>query len=559
MGGKIMKKTGKVIPKKKFVFILCLLASILSIRQTQAAVSLSSFSNGEIEVLFWEQTLENVYSTRDVTYPKKAKGFNSGGVYEKRKKLVKDDANSFCTLKDGMLEVKSRVWKEAAPSPFYAYYHNTTEFYWEVPNGDYDVEVKLANPTLKSYSAFLRSDTQTQSQTQKVAPGSEVVLKGRISVVYEELSLDVLAASEAKTEKSAALNSVYIKEIKISRAAKEEKGKTPTLFIAGDSTSAYYSTGKAPWEGWGQELYRYFKNKDTTRQKSYKELGFNTDYLSGYREYKMKDITIENWSVPGESTRTFLESGKWDGILNKARPGDYVFVQFGHNDSVKSKGIKYTSISDYKKNLNTFAKGCKQRGVQCVFLSPIPKYAFSSKGVCSPWVNHYRTAMKSVASANQIPFLDIGSYGADFLTNIGKENAKSYYMILEKGKYPYFSGGKNDTIHLQKKGAVKFAQIVAASIVKDKRMRNLASYLEVDTNYYAGITKTTSITKIRKSGKKTRRLYWKKVKYAKYYKIYIYNRKKKSWTYAAKRYGTKAKLTGYSTKKNYKFKVKAFY
>lgn len=554
-----MKRTGKVVQKKNFIFILCLLAGILSIRQTEAAVSLNSSSNGEIEILFWEQTLENVYSTRDVTYPKKAKGFNSAGVYEKRKKVIKDGANTFCTLKNGLLEVKSQVWKEAAPSPFYAYYHNTTEFYWEVPNGDYDVEVILANPTLKTYSAFLGSDTQTQSQTQKVTPGSEEILKGRISVVNKELALDILAFSEAKSEKSAGLNSVYIKGIKIKKVAKEEKGKIPTLFIAGDSTSAYYSTRKAPWEGWGQELYQYFKNKNTVRQKSYEELGFNTDYLNGYREYKMKDIIIENWSVPGESTRTFLESGKWDGILNKARPGDYVFIQFGHNDSVKSKGIKYTSISDYKKNLNTFVKGCKQRGVQCVFLSPIPKCVFSSKGVCSPWVNHYRTAMKSIASTNQIPFLDIGSYGADFLTNIGKENAKSYYMILKKGKYSYFSQGKNDTIHLQKKGAVKFAQIVAARIVKEKKLKGLASYLKVDTNYYSGITKTLRFSSIKKSGKKTWHFTWKKVRYAKYYKIYVYNNKKKTYQYIAKRYGTKAKIKGYSTKKKNKFRVKAIF
>lgn len=547
------------IKKRTAFFVLSLLVSILPSIRTQAAASLNSSPGKEIEILFWEQTIEQTYSTRDVTYPKKAKGFKSSGIYEKRKKVVKDGADSFCTLKDGVLEVKSQVWKEAAPDPFYAYYHNTTEFYWEAANGDYDIEVTLTNPTLKSYSAFLRSDTQTQSRTEKVRPGSEVRLKGRNSVVNKELALDILTSSESQSEKSAKLNSVYVKEIRIKRLPQEEKGKTPTLYIAGDSTSAYYSTAKAPWEGWGQEFYQYFSKKNTVRQKSYAELGFNTDYLNGYREYKMSDITIENWSVPGESTRTFLESGKWDGILNKVRPGDYVFIQFGHNDSVKSKGIKYTSVSDYKKNLNTFVKSCKQRGAQCILLSPIPKCSFSSKGVCSPWVNHYRTAMKSVASTNQIPFLDIGSYGASFLTNIGKENAKSYYLVLKKGKYPYFSTGKNDTIHLQKKGAVKFAQIVAARIVKDKRLKELASYLKVDTNYYSGITKKTNITKIQKSGKQTRTLSWKKVKYAKYYKVYIYNKNKKSWSCVAKRQGTKAKIKGYSTKKGYKFKVKAFY
>ena len=167
--------------------------------------------------------------------------------------------------------------------------------------------------------------------------------------------------------------------------------------------------------------------------------------------------------------------------------------------------------------------------------------------------------MKSVAASNHIPFLDVGSYGASFLTNIGKTNAKSYYMILGKGQYPAYSKGKNDPIHLQKKGAEKIAQLVAVLIGKDSRLKKLASHLKVNTNYYAGITKTIQFSKIKKSGKKTWRFYWKKVKYARYYKIYVYNKKKKGYQYIAKRYGTRARIQGYSTRKKYRFRVKAVY
>ncbi|MDO4553966.1 MAG: GDSL-type esterase/lipase family protein [Lachnospiraceae bacterium] len=540
---------------KILLIVLCFTGLFFSSAKTEAAQTIGE----QTDILFWGETITDPYSTRDITYPDKAKGFNSSGVYKTRKKVTKDGGTSYLTLEDGVLKVESQVWKEASPDPFYAYYQNTTEFYWKAENADYEVTVVLSNPTLESYSAFLRSDTQTQSWTKKVKPGAEVTLTGTISVIDGELCFSILADSSAVSEKQASLQAVYVKEIRITRLATEEKGETPTIFIAGDSTSAYYSSGKSPWEGWGQEFYRYFTGKNTVRQKSYTELGFNTEYLNGYREYKMSNLTIENWSVPGESTTTFLSSGKWDGILNKAKPGDYVFVQFGHNDSVKSKGVKYTSLSDYRKNLKTFIKSCEQRGVTCVLLSPIPKYSFTSSGNCQIWVNSYRKAMKSVAAANNVPFLDIGYYGSIFLTNIGKSAAKPYYLIVGKGKYSYFPDGTKDYIHLQKKGADKFAQIVAARITKNSKLKALASYLDVDTNYYSGITRTTSITKKSKSGKSTWRLYWKKVKYAKYYKIYIYSTKKKSYRYITKRSNTKAKITGYSTKKKYKFQVRAVY
>lgn len=461
--------------KRRKTVLLVLLFFIAFSRQVNA---FSQLVIEETNVSFLGNSMTDQYSTRDVTYPSEANGFNSLGIYERREKQVQENSASFCKIKNGILEITSQVWKEEAPAPFYAYYQNTTQLYWKAENGDYDVEVTLINPTLTPYSAFLRSGTQSQSWTKTVSPGYEVTLEGRFSVVDGELSLDILPFSEARSLMSAQLQTVYVKNIRITKLKQETKGENPTLYLVGDSTSSYYKEEKFPREGWGQEIYHFFKGSDHVTETSYAQPGFLTSYLNGYREYKMEDITIENWSVPGESTRTFLESGKWDGILNKVCPGDYVFVQFGHNDSEKTKGVKYTSIEEYKENLRFFMKGCRQRGAICVFLSPIPKCVFTSKGICKPWANEYRKAMKEVASDEKIPFLDIGSIGAKILTEEGKKKAKSYYMIVPKGKYEAYPDGKKDRIHLQQKGAKKYARIVADCIREEKRLKELAGYLK---------------------------------------------------------------------------------
>src|SRR6187399_568889 len=101
--------------------------------------------------------------------------------------------------------------------------------------------------------------------------------------------------------------------------------KTPiTVFLAGDSTCAAKVPEKRPETGWGEMLQQYF---DPAR------------------------VSIDNHAQNGRSTKTFISEGRWQAIVDKLKKGDYVFVQFGHNDESKEKGERYTPPEDYRKNL----------------------------------------------------------------------------------------------------------------------------------------------------------------------------------------------------------------
>src|SRR5215210_4492294 len=97
-----------------------------------------------------------------------------------------------------------------------------------------------------------------------------------------------------------------------------------TIYLAGDSTMAQKLPEKRPETGWGEELQKFFKEGT---------------------------VVVDNRAKNGRSTRTFIEEKLWQGIVEKLKKGDYVFIEFGHNDSSKEKTDRYTAPEDYRRNL----------------------------------------------------------------------------------------------------------------------------------------------------------------------------------------------------------------
>src|SRR5687767_5875395 len=120
-------------------------------------------------------------------------------------------------------------------------------------------------------------------------------------------------------------------------------GQTPvTIFLAGDSTMATKLPEKRPETGWGEMLVQHFKEGK---------------------------VRVENRAANGRSTKTFISEGKWQSISDDLRKGDYVFIQFGHNDSSKEKGERYTPPEDYRRNLIRFIEDVRAKGGSPVLMT----------------------------------------------------------------------------------------------------------------------------------------------------------------------------------------------
>jgi lysophospholipase L1-like esterase len=194
----------------------------------------------------------------------------------------------------------------------------------------------------------------------------------------------------------------------------------PTLYIIGDSTVKNHSPGL---EGWGDPIAAYF---DSAK------------------------ITVENDALGGRSSRTFLTEGLWDKVDVKLKPGDFVLMQFGHNDggsihtsyraSLKGTGDETEDIVNPKTNkpetvhsygwyLRQFIEAAKAKGAQPIVLSPVPRDIFGRDGKVHRSGDHdYGGFARATAEQEHVPFIDLNAVIADKYDALGPEKVKAEFF-----------------------------------------------------------------------------------------------------------------------------------
>ena len=207
-----------------------------------------------------------------------------------------------------------------------------------------------------------------------------------------------------------------------------------TIYIAGDSTAADYEKSKHPMHGWGQMLSRFFD----------------------------ENIDVENKAMCGRSTKSFIDEGRLGEIDRKITKGDYLFIQFGHNDEKKEDETKYTRpFVEYKENLKIFAETAIRKEAYPVFLTPIVRRWFNEDGELVNTHGEYIRAMKELAGELNVPLIDVHQKTWDSVSELGFEGSKKLYMCVEPGRFKNYPVGLNDNTHLIIKGALHVAGMVA--------------------------------------------------------------------------------------------------
>ncbi|MFF3341278.1 rhamnogalacturonan acetylesterase [Streptomyces flavidovirens] len=213
---------------------------------------------------------------------------------------------------------------------------------------------------------------------------------------------------------------------------------TATVYIAGDSTAQTYRSGYHPQAGWGQTLPGFFT----------------------------QNITIANHAIGGRSSRSFIEQGRLAAIHQAIRPGDYLCVQFGHNDATVSNPDRYTSPADYKEYLrNDYIRATRARGATPIVVTPVSRRSFNaSTGEFNVSFPAYVNAARAVAAEERAPLVDLSELSRVFLTKLGVEASKNIFLWLSAGQYPNFPNGIQDNTHFQLKGATEMSRLVARAV-----------------------------------------------------------------------------------------------
>jgi lysophospholipase L1-like esterase len=204
------------------------------------------------------------------------------------------------------------------------------------------------------------------------------------------------------------------------------------LFLIGDSTIADKLPVKAPETGWGTPFKTYFH----------------------------PPVEVHNHAKNGRSTRTFLEEGLWEPIYSQLKAGDYVFIQFGHNDQSESKPDRYTPPADYVANLKKFVMDTRSKGAQPVLLTPVSRRKFDKAGVQVETHGEYPDLVRKVAQEMQVPLIDLDPMSRKLYQEIGEEASKRLFLQLAPGEHANYPEGVVDNTHFSGEGAEKIAQLV---------------------------------------------------------------------------------------------------
>jgi lysophospholipase L1-like esterase len=206
-----------------------------------------------------------------------------------------------------------------------------------------------------------------------------------------------------------------------------------TVYLIGDSTMAFYRSPKFPIAGWGMPFADFF---DST-------------------------VTVKNKAEGGESTRTFIEEKLWQPVYDSLRPGDYLLIQFGHNDEVPSKE-SYTTEKDYKANLIRFITEARNKRANPVLITPVARRKFDDSGNIQDVHRAYSAIVRNVAHEYKVPLIDLNKKSQQLLQVLGPEKSKSLFLAL--GENPYYPKDEEDITHFNTLGARKIAEIVLAGL-----------------------------------------------------------------------------------------------
>lgn len=216
--------------------------------------------------------------------------------------------------------------------------------------------------------------------------------------------------------------------------------KTTTIYLIGDSTMSIKETKAYPETGWGMPFAYFF---DST-------------------------IAVDNRAKNGRSTRTFLSENRWQPVYENLQDGDYVFIQFGHNDESKEKTDRYTTPEQFKINLTKFVTETRAKHATPVLITAVARRKFDSTNHVVDGHGIYTQIVRDLAIELKVPMIDLQKTSTELLEKMGVENSKLLFLQLEKNEHPNYPEGKNDNTHFNELGARKMAQLVLADIINLK-------------------------------------------------------------------------------------------
>lgn len=211
----------------------------------------------------------------------------------------------------------------------------------------------------------------------------------------------------------------------------------PTVYLIGDSTVADKPLTGSPERGWGQVLPLFLRN----------------------------GIVVENHAKNGRSTKSFIREGRWEAVRAKLHSGDYVLIQFGHNDAKKEDTSRFADAhADYRANLMKFVRETRVCGAVPILITPVVRRRFDEQGRFYDVHGDYPEVVREIGVEVGVPVIDLHRKSFDLLARLGPVESRKLFLSAGPGEYSALPNGKEDNTHFCWYGASEMARLVVEGI-----------------------------------------------------------------------------------------------
>lgn len=217
-------------------------------------------------------------------------------------------------------------------------------------------------------------------------------------------------------------------------------GKPVKIYLIGDSTMSVKSVSAYPETGWGMPFVHFFDSS----------------------------VIVDNRAKNGRSTKSFIAENLWQPVVNNLQEGDYVFIQFGHNDEVQTKAAS-TKPAEFKLNLLRYITDTRSKKAIPVLLTPAARRSFDAvTGKIMGTHDIYSALVREVSKQTNVPLIDLDVKSQALLQSLGIDGSRLLFNHLKSGEHPNYPLGKVDDTHFNELGARLVAQLVLQEIINLK-------------------------------------------------------------------------------------------
>jgi len=316
--------------------------------------------------------------------------------------------------------------------------HKPFYFSAATPEGNYRVTVRFGDKSSATSTVVKAELRRLMVERVDTSPGELVTRSFTVNVRTPQISTggEVKLKDREKTSEQWAWDEKLTLEFNGTRPAVSsiaiEPVGVPTVFLLGDSTVC--DQPGEPYASWGQMITRFFSNK----------------------------VAVANHAESGESLKSSLGAKRLEKVLSLMKPGDYLLIQYGHNDE-KEKGEGVGAFTTYKASLKQFVDATKKKGGIPILVTPMHRRTFDSNAKITNSHGDYPEAVRQVASEENVALIDLHAMSKDLYEALGRDGSG---VLFKEG----------DGTHHNSYGAYELAKCIVQAIRAQKL--SLAKYLE---------------------------------------------------------------------------------